>query len=128
MEGIHLFNLSSLVKPSTRIPGTEAARSKTIVAAIRVGLCGFTMAMEDYALHSPVVEVQHTFYEPPRDEVMRGWLAATPQSLEYTMKVWQLVTHPANSPTYRRLKRALPAGAEAGSSGRRSMTFAGVAC
>jgi uncharacterized protein YecE (DUF72 family) len=84
------------------------------MAAVRVGLCGFTMAMEDYALHFPVVEVQHTFYEPPRDEVMRRWLAATPRSLEYTLKVWQLVTHAANSPTYRRLKRPRPKGAEPG--------------
>ena len=81
---------------------------------VRVGLCGFTMAMEDYALHFPVVEVQHTFYEPPRDEVMRKWIAVTPPSLEFTMKVWQLVTHPAASPTYRRLKTPLPAGAEPG--------------
>ena len=80
----------------------------------RVGLCGFTVAMEDYALHFPVVEVQHTFYEPPRDEVMRRWLAATPSSLEYTMKVWQLVTHPATSPTFRRMKQPLEADAEPG--------------
>ena len=81
---------------------------------VRTGLCGFTMAMEDYALQFRVVEVQNTFYEPPRDEVLRRWLAVTPPSLEYTMKVWQLVTHPAASPTYRRMKRALPAGAEPG--------------
>lgn len=81
---------------------------------VRVGLCGFTMAMEDYALYFPVVEVQNTFYEPPRDTVMRKWLAVTPPSLEYTMKVWQLVTHPRNSPTYRRLKQPLDAGAETG--------------
>ena len=84
------------------------------MADVRIGLCGFTMAMEDYALHFPVVEVQHTFYEPPRDDVMRRWLAATPGSLEYTIKVWQLVTHPAASPTYRRMKKPLPAGAEPG--------------
>ena len=72
------------------------------------------MAMEDYALHFPVVEVQNTFYEPPRTEVMRRWIAVTPSSLEYTMKVWQLVTHPATSPTYRRMKTPLPAGAEPG--------------
>ena len=81
---------------------------------VRVGLCGFTMAMEDYALHFPVVEIQHTFYEPPRDAVMQRWLARTPRSLEYTMKVWQLVTHAANSPTYRKMKTPLPAGAEPG--------------
>jgi uncharacterized protein YecE (DUF72 family) len=72
---------------------------------LRVGLCGFSIAMKDYALHFPVVEVQHTFYEPPRDTVMQKWLESTPPSLEYTMKVWQLVTHPAKSPTYRRMKQ-----------------------
>jgi uncharacterized protein YecE (DUF72 family) len=81
---------------------------------VRVGLCGFTMAMEDYALHFPVVEVQNTFYEPPRDEVMQRWRAVAGPSLEYTMKVWQLVTHSASSPTYRRMKRALGPGAEPG--------------
>jgi uncharacterized protein YecE (DUF72 family) len=81
---------------------------------VRVGLCGFTMAMEDYALYFPVVEVQHTFYEPPRDELLKRWLRVTPPSLEYTMKVWQLVTHSAGSPTYRRLKRPLAPGAEPG--------------
>ena len=30
---------------------------------VRIGLCGFTMAMEDYAVHFPVIEVQNTFYE-----------------------------------------------------------------
>jgi uncharacterized protein YecE (DUF72 family) len=81
---------------------------------VRVGLCGFTMSMKTYADHFPVVEVQNTFYEPPRDTVMQKWLAATPRSLEYTMKVWQLVTHPATSPTYRRMKRPLQAPAEPG--------------
>lgn len=75
---------------------------------VRVGLCGFTMSMQDYARHFPVVEVQSTFYEPPRDAVMKKWPAiGTDSPLEYTMKVWQLVTHPANSPTYRRMKRPL---------------------
>jgi uncharacterized protein YecE (DUF72 family) len=74
---------------------------------VRVGLCGFSMSMHDYARYFPVVEVQNTFYEPPREALMKKWLAITPPSLEYTMKVWQLVTHPANSPTYRRMKRKL---------------------
>ena len=81
---------------------------------VRVGLCGFTMSMEDYALYFPVVEVQNTFYEPPRDEVMQRWRATTAPTLEYTIKVWQLVTHAANSPTYRRMKRPLDPGAEPG--------------
>ena len=81
---------------------------------VRTGLCGFTMSMQNYATYFPVVEVQNTFYEPPRDMLMEKWLAATAPSLEYTMKVWQLVTHPARSPTYRRMKRALKPGDEPG--------------
>jgi len=63
------------------------------------------MSMQAYARTFPVVEVQGTFYDPPTDATMRKWLAATGPGFEYTMKVWQLVTHPAASPTYRRMKR-----------------------
>lgn len=87
----------------------EALAGSTIVRVItRIGLCGFTMSMKDYARHFPVVEVQSTFYEPPRDEVINKWPVRTGEfPVEYTMKVWQLVTHAANSPTYRRMKRPL---------------------
>ena len=74
---------------------------------VRVGLCGFTMAFEDYVREFPVVEVQQTFYEPPRDETMRRWRALAPARFEFTIKAWQLVTHDASSPTYRRLRRPL---------------------
>jgi uncharacterized protein YecE (DUF72 family) len=74
---------------------------------VRVGLCGFSMAMREYARRFPVVEVQNTFYEPPPDDVLAKWKATTGPALEYTMKVWQLVTHAANSPTYRRMQRKL---------------------
>ena len=74
---------------------------------VNVGLCGFSMSMRNYARHFPVVEIQQTFYEPPRDAIMKKWRAETGAMLEYTMKVWQLVTHAANSPTYRRMKRTL---------------------
>jgi uncharacterized protein YecE (DUF72 family) len=81
---------------------------------IRVGLCGFTMPMEDYARHFPVVEIQHTFYDPPGADVMHRWRALTPPSLEYTIKVWQLVTHSITSPTYRRMKRRIHPASEPG--------------
>jgi uncharacterized protein YecE (DUF72 family) len=42
---------------------------------------------------------------------MRKWRAAAP-SLEFTLKVWQLVTHASSSPTYRRMRRK--PGAECG--------------
>ena len=72
------------------------------------------MAMEDYGRHFPVVEIQHTFYDPPNADVMRRWLAVTPPALEYTIKVWQLVTHPITSPTYRRMKRRIDPASEPG--------------
>jgi len=73
----------------------------------KVGLCGFTMAMEDYPRYFPVVEVQQTFYEPPKEAVMRRWFGAMPPGFEFTLKAWQLITHESKSPTYRRLKRPL---------------------
>ena len=72
---------------------------------VRVGLCGFTMAMTKYASQFPVVEIQSIFYDPPADAALLRWRDATGPEVEYTMKVWQLVTHPASSPTYRRAKR-----------------------
>jgi uncharacterized protein YecE (DUF72 family) len=65
------------------------------------------MSMRAYPRSFPVVEVQSTFYDPPSDATMQRWRSATGPELEYTMKVWQLVTHPATSPTYRRMRRTL---------------------
>ena len=64
-----------------------------------------------------VVEVQQTFYDPPRDATMLRWRRAAPAGFEFTLKAWQLVTHEASSPTYRRLRRPLSASdrAEVGS-------------
>ena len=75
---------------------------------MKVGLCGWTISMERYVQRFPVVEVQHTFYEPPSDELLRRWRLSVPGRFEFTIKAWQLVTHESNSPTYRRMKRPLP--------------------
>ena len=86
-----------------------ALRSQLQSAAVRVGLCGWTMSMSAYVRTFGLVEVQHTFYEPPADAVLRRWRADAPAAFEFTMKAWQLVTHESASPTYRRMKRPLPA-------------------
>jgi uncharacterized protein YecE (DUF72 family) len=83
------------------MPEMESAAAGT---AVRIGLCGFTISMKTYGSRFPVVEVQSTFYEPPSDALLQRWRQATSPALEYTMKVWQLVTHSAASPTYRRMK------------------------
>ena len=75
---------------------------------VLVGLCGWTVSQSSYVRRFPVVEVQHTFYEPPADAVLTRWRRQVPTSFEFTIKAWQLVTHESNSPTYRRLKEPLP--------------------
>src|SRR4051812_31361516 len=76
---------------------------------VRIGLCGFTMAFGDYVREFPVVEVQQTFYEPPADATLQRWRRQAPLRFEFTLKAWQLITHEASSPTYRRLRRPLSA-------------------
>jgi uncharacterized protein YecE (DUF72 family) len=75
---------------------------------VRVGLCGWTVSQASYVRRFPLVEVQHTFYEPPANAVLERWRAQVPARFEFTIKAWQVVTHESNSPTYRRLKRPLP--------------------
>jgi uncharacterized protein YecE (DUF72 family) len=74
----------------------------------RVGLCGWTIAQSAYVRRFAVLEVQHTFYDPPSDAVLTRWRTQVPAGFEFTMKAWQVVTHESSSPTYRRLKRPLP--------------------
>ena len=75
---------------------------------VKVGLCGWTISQRAYVQRFPLVEVQHTFYEPPDDKVLQRWRADVPASFELTIKAWQVITHESASPTYRRLKRPLP--------------------
>lgn len=53
------------------------------------------------------VEVQHTFYQPPRLTTLERWRQEAPPEFEFVLKAWQLITHDAKSPTYRRLKKKL---------------------
>lgn len=86
--------------------------------AIKVGCCGFPIRREEYYRRFPVVEIQQTFYNLPRVQTAERWrreaLAAHPPdargAFEFTLKAWQLITHEATSPTYRRLRRPIPEG------------------
>jgi uncharacterized protein YecE (DUF72 family) len=80
---------------------------KVIAAIPKTGCCGFPLPKVAYAELFPVVEVQQTFYEPPRIVTLQRWRALVPPDFEFTLKAWQLITHTAKSPTYRRLKTKL---------------------
>jgi uncharacterized protein YecE (DUF72 family) len=73
----------------------------------RIGTCGFGVAKAEYARMFSCVEVQNTFYEPPRLATLYRWRREVPPDFEFALKAWQLITHEAKSPTYRRLKRKL---------------------
>ena len=74
---------------------------------VKVGCCGFRLAMRQYFGEFPVVEVQQTFYQPPQPVTLERWRSEAPTRFEFTLKAWMLITHESRSPTYRRLKRAL---------------------
>ena len=74
---------------------------------VRVGLCGFTVGIAEYARRYRVVEVQQTFYDPPREATIERWRTQMPAGFEFTLKAWQLITHASTSSTYRRLRRPL---------------------
>ncbi len=84
---------------------------------LRIGCCGFPQPLTRYAQTFRVVEVQQTFYQPPLVRTLARWRATVPQEFEFTLKAWQLITHEASSPTYRRLREKLtdPQRREAGS-------------
>lgn len=77
------------------------------MTGVQVGLCGWSMALARYVERFPLVEVQHTFYEPPADALLQRWRETVPPSFEFTLKAWQVITHTSASPTYRRGKTPL---------------------
>lgn len=76
-------------------------------AMTKVGCCGFGIARPKYFETFSVVEIQQSFYQPPRQDTVKRWREEAPADFEFTLKAWQLITHEASSPTYRRLKERL---------------------
>lgn len=70
---------------------------------MKIGCCGFPVAMEKYFEMFEVVEVQKTFYKPPSIDTIRKWREKAPEDFEFTVKAWQIITHPPSSPTYRKV-------------------------
>ena len=71
---------------------------------LRIGCCGFPLSLRRYAEEFSLVEVQQTFYQPPQLRTLEKWRSAVPAGFEFALKAWQIITHEASSPTYRRLR------------------------
>ncbi len=77
---------------------------------IKVGCCGFPVAMQKYVKTFNVVEVQKTFYKPPDTETAERWRKIAGDDFEFTVKAFQVITHPPSSPTYKKARLNLNDG------------------
>jgi len=75
------------------------------MAVVKIGCCGFTVSRSKYYREYSVVELQNTFYQPPSDKWFRNIRREAPESFEFTIKAWQVLTHPHTSPTWRRMRK-----------------------
>jgi uncharacterized protein YecE (DUF72 family) len=75
---------------------------------LRVGCCGWGRSQKWYFERFRTLEVQQTFYQPPRLRTLERWRIVSPPGFEFTLKAWQLITYEPSSPTYRRLKASIP--------------------
>jgi len=74
---------------------------------VKVGTCGLRSPHSKYYSNLDVVELQETFYDLPDPERLRRLRQEAPQNFEFTVKVFQAITHPRTSPTWRRMKTKL---------------------
>lgn len=74
---------------------------------LRIGTCGFAEAQDQIFADFSILEVQKTFYQPPKVETAARWRRTAPSDFLFTLKAWQLITHESSSPTYRRLRESL---------------------
>lgn len=58
--------------------------------------------MKNYFEKFDVVEVQKTFYKPIKPETAEKWRKLAGEDFEFTIKAFQVITHPPSSPTYRK--------------------------
>jgi uncharacterized protein YecE (DUF72 family) len=74
---------------------------------MHLGLCGWNGSQAAYFDDFDCIEIQSTFYDLPGLHVVRKWRTAAPAGFHFCIKAWQLITHAASSPTYRRLRSPL---------------------
>jgi len=79
---------------------------------LHAGRCGWAKGHAATYARFDCVEIQQTFYEPPRVATMERWRAQGPEGFRFAIKTLQLVTHEESSSTWRHL--ALVAAAAVG--------------
>jgi uncharacterized protein YecE (DUF72 family) len=73
--------------------------------AWRVGCAGFPMKLSRYFETFGLVEVQQSFLDPPKERTLARWRRQAGEEFVFTIRAWQLITHPPTYPGYRRIRR-----------------------
>ncbi|MEM1927269.1 MAG: DUF72 domain-containing protein [Acidilobaceae archaeon] len=73
----------------------------------KVGTCGFQRSRFAHYSSLDVLEVQQTFYDPRVGDYAR-WRSEAPESFEFTVKAWMLVSHEYNKNLWSRLRGEVP--------------------
>ena len=73
-----------------------------MTAMIKVGTCGFCEGHAKYYRDFDAVEIQQTFYRVLQEKTLERWRKEAPEGFTFSIKAFQGVTHPPNSPTWRR--------------------------
>ncbi len=79
---------------------------------VKTGCCGFPVSRKKYYEKLSLVELQNTFYNLPTIDWAEKIRREAPEKFEFTVKAWQVITHPYKSPTWRRLRRKPEGGQE----------------
>lgn len=74
---------------------------------ILVGCCGWPIRRAEYFSRLKTVEINSAFYNLPLLSTAERWRAEAPEDFEFSLKAWQIITHPASSPTYSKLRRKI---------------------
>lgn len=75
---------------------------------VHVGCSGFQKSHQEYYKYFGLVEIQQTFYKPPKLETALRWRSEAPPGFIFTMKAWQVITHEPYLLTYRRSGLNIP--------------------
>ncbi len=69
----------------------------TDLAVVKIGCCGFQASRKKYFENFRLVEIQKTFYKPPRLDTLERWRKEAPEDFEFTVKAWMAFTHDPRS-------------------------------
>ncbi|MGC8678552.1 MAG: DUF72 domain-containing protein [Fervidicoccus fontis] len=75
------------------------------MARILIGVCGFPKSLSTVFSSMDIVEIQQSFYEPLSQRRIESLRKSNKYNREISLKVWQVVTHPPQSPTWKKMKK-----------------------